>query len=126
MYWIHLNPETAGAATLCKPAVVMDLPNLKGVMPDLAALWAGGLGVSCLLVPMEKGPADAGRPQNTGGGLTGLAKAGDWVAAFAKRDGMGLTCLLKDSSGAIMGSGEGRGRGKLLRKACDLDDGAGG
>ena len=96
-------------------------------MPDLAVLWGGGLGVPCLVVPMEKGPADAGRPQNMGGGLTGLAKAGDCVAAFAKREGMGVPCLLKDNSGAVMGSGEGRGRGNatLLQNACDLDDGAG-
>lgn len=77
---------------------------------------------------MENAPADAGRPENIGGALTGLAKAGDWVAAFAKREGMGFPCFLKDSSGAAVGSGEGKGRGSatLLRKACDFDDGAGG
>lgn len=128
MCCIHLNPEFAGAATFCKPAVVIDLPDLEGAMPDLAAFWGRGLGVPCLVVPMEKDPADAGRPENMGGGWTGLAKAGDWVAAFAKREGMGVPCLLKDSSGAAVGSGEGRGRGNatLLRKACDLVDGAGG
>ena len=97
-------------------------------MPDLAALWDWGLGVPCLVVPMENAPADAGRPENIGGGLTGLAKAGGWVAAFAKREGMGVPCLLKDSSGAAVGSGEGKGRGSatLLRKVFDLEDGAGG
>ena len=82
----------------------------------------------CLVVPIEKGPADEGRPENMGGGLTGFAKAGEWVAAFAKREGMGVPCLLKDRSGAATGSGEGRGRGSatLLRKAYGLDEGAGG
>lgn len=82
----------------------------------------------CLVVPIEKGPADEGRPENMGGGLTGFAKAGEWVAALAKREGMGVPCLRKDSSGGATGSGDGRGRGNamLLRKAYDLDEGAGG
>ena len=72
---------------------------------------------------MEKGPADVGRPENMGGGLTGLEKAGGWVAALEKREGMGVPCLLNDSSGGATGSGEGRGNAKLLWKACGLDEG---
>lgn len=34
----YLNLEVAGAAIFCKPVLVLDLPDLEGVMPGLVAL----------------------------------------------------------------------------------------